>query len=95
MIFRSISAIFVKFRVPAFENASGWAGLAGLWWLRRVLILYVREIILLNSSHASSRDPKHASERDFRGGGLARGQDTQIFIFIEFSFYITCNDTAI
>ena len=26
---------------------------------------------LLNSSHASSRDRKHASERDFRGRGLA------------------------
>ena len=26
---------------------------------------------LLNSSHASSRDRKNASERDFRGGGLA------------------------
>ena len=52
----------------------------------RVLTLKLahNERALLNSSHASSRDIKHASERDFRGGGLAT-RHTQIFIFIEFS----------
>ena len=34
----------------------------------------------LNSSHASSRDMKHASERDFRGGGLAT--DRHGFLFL-------------
>ena len=48
-------------------------------------------LALLNSSHASSRDRKHASERDFRGGGLATHTDGQIFTFIEFSVSITCN----
>ena len=35
----------------------------------------------LNSSHASSRDRKYASERDFRGGGLARQTQTFLFLF--------------
>ena len=39
----------------------------------------------LNSSHASSRDRKHAFEQDFRGGGLARERERGIFIFIKFS----------
>ena len=72
-----------------------WSILVVEWWSGDVCWWFLVKALLLNSSHASSRDRKYASERDFRGGGLAT--QTHKFLFhksTDGGFYFFPNDTS-